>query len=369
MAGQREGIFKELISPFLRGKLDELIEEYGIDSPQYNAIARQYIMSPLETTVQNAHQRRRHYEAEVHIKFKGQDLKGVERLYKRTVLLEPTTACAAHCRWCLRGQYDINALSSKDINLNLEYFASLSDIREILITGGEPLIALTQLEYILDGIEKNVPQVEIVRIGARILSQAPERVTEQALIALGKKRRFRIEIGVHVCHPIELWPETRAKINALNEQGVRLYNQHPLLKGVNDTEEALIDLYDQMRTLNIESHYLFHCIPIQNMSHHRTTVQHGIDLIGSLTSGGHFSGRTKPIFAAMTDVGKVALFQGSILKYNEERDLVLLKTHYKYEDRMKWNPSWKVPEWCEISSDGYLNVWYPDGANDDVYSG
>jgi lysine 2,3-aminomutase len=345
----------------LQGKLDELKEEYGTESPEYNAIARQYVKSDLEDILHNKRQRRRHYEAEVHVTFKDEELQGVERLYRRTVLLEPTTACAAHCRWCLRGQYDIHALTSQQVLRNLEYFASLDDVTEILITGGEPLIAVPQLEFILDNIEKMVPQIQIVRIGARMLTQAPERLTDHALAILTRKRRYRIEVGVHICHPIEFWPETIEKIEALHNAGIRLYNQHPLLKGVNDNAQALIGLYDLMRQHDVESHYLFHCIPMQGMDHHRTRVERGLELISALTAGGHFSGRAKPIYTAMTDIGKVSLFHGSIVRRDEEENMILLRSSYRYEDRKSWNPSWEKPDWCEIDNQGYMAVWYPDG--------
>jgi lysine 2,3-aminomutase len=361
MAGARAGIFKELITPFLQRKLDQLRHQYGEDSPEYNAIARQYVKSTLEDILVNKRQRRRHYEAEVHICHKGQELKGVERLYRRTVLLEPTTACAAHCRWCLRGQYEIKALTSKEVLTNLEYFASLDEVSEILITGGEPLIAVPQLEFILDNVEKLVPQIEIVRIGARLLTQAPEKLTDHALSILAKKRRYRLEIGVHICHPIEFWDETVEKIGLLRDAGIRLYNQHPLLKGVNDNDNALIQLYELMRRHDIESHYLFHCIPMQGMDHHRTRVGRGLELMSTLSAGGHFSGRAKPIYTAMTDIGKVSLFHGSIVKRDDEENMILLRSSYRYDDRKAWNPSWEKPEWCEVDDEGYLSVWYPDG--------
>jgi lysine 2,3-aminomutase len=363
MAGAKAGVFKELITPFLRRKMDELRAGYGEDSPEYNAIARQYVKSDLENAVDSTRQRRRHYEAEVRITHKGRELKGVERLYRRTVLLEPTTACAAHCRWCLRGQYDIMALSSQDVLANLEYFASLEDVSEILITGGEPLVAVPQLEFVLDNIEKLVPQIEIVRIGARLLTQAPEKLTDHLLSVLSRKRRYRVEIGVHIAHPVEFWDETIEKIRLLREAGIRLYNQHPLLKGVNDNEQALIGLYDLMRKHDVESHYMFHCIPMQGMDHHRTRVERGLELVSALTAGGHFSGRSKPIYTAMTDIGKISLFQGSIVKRSDDGESILLRSSYRYEDRKSWNPSWEKPEWCEVDDAGYLSVWYPDGTD------
>ena len=362
MAGQRAGIFKELISPFLQRKLEELRLNYGEESREYNAIARQYVRDKLEEEVDATRQRRRHYEAEVHVLHKGVELKGVERLYRRTVLLEPTTACAAHCRWCLRGQYPIQALTSNDILENLDYFSSIEELREILITGGEPLIAMPQLEFVLQNIVVRVPQIEVVRIGARLLTQAPERLTDQALSILAQKRRFRVEIGVHICHPLEFWPETIEKLQQLRDAGMRLYNQHPLLKDVNDDSDTLITLYDLMRSHDVEAHYLFHCIPMRGMDHHRTTVQRGLDLISVLTGGGHFSGRAKPIYAAMTDIGKVALFHGSIVKRNEQDNAILLKSSYRCDERKSWNPSWSIPETCEVDGDGYMSVWYPDGS-------
>ena len=354
MAGQRKGIFKELISPFLMKKLEELQMSFGIDSPAYQAIARQYEKSEFEDITVGDRQRRRHYEAEVQINYNGQILNGVERLYKSTVLLEPHTACAAHCRWCLRGQYDVKSLTSQQILTNLEYFGSIDEVKEILITGGEPLIAFSQLEFILNNIEKLAPQIEIVRIGSRVLTQAPERLTDRTLAMLSQKYRFRIELGIHICHPIEFWPETIDKIQKLRDAGIVLYNQHPLLSGVNDNESALIELYEKMRKYDVESHYLFHCIPMIGMDHHRTTIERGLQLISTLTSGGHFSGRSKPLYAAMTDIGKIILYQGSILAHREEDNMVLLQSSYRYKDRITWNPSWKKPEWCEIDEEGFL---------------
>lgn len=364
MAGQRRGVFKELISPFLKGKILELEHDYGRDSRQYQAIARQYVKSDKETEIDEKRQKRRHYEAEIHGEEKRLELKGVERLYRRTVVLEPTTACLSHCRWCLRGQYEIRSLTPPEILAALKYFSGDKMLREVLITGGDPLIAPPLLEFVLDKIEQLVPQIEIVRIGTRILTQEPARLDKNMLRLLGKKRAFRIEIGIHICHPIEFWPESVGGINKLLDIGLRLYNQHALLKGVNDSAEVLIELYDKMRHYSIEPHYLFHCIPMRGMDHHRTSVMKGLELISVLDSGGHFSGRAKPHYAAMTDIGKVVLYHGSVLDRDEKENLILLKSGYKYEERIKWNPSWVKPSSCDVDEDGYMNVWYPDGTDD-----
>lgn len=363
MAGQKHGIFRELVSPFLQSKLDEASVNYGVASAAYQALARQYIASPAEADI-NATDRRRHYEAEISGEVGGKQLKGVERLYRRTVLLEPTTACAAHCRWCLRGQYDSFTLRKEDVDAALDYFALDTDIREVLMTGGDPLMAGKMLEYALNGIAERVPNIEIVRIGTRIPLQDPERIEGELLKTLQKSRPFRLEMGVHICHPAEFWPETRHAFKTLIESGIRVYNQHPLLKGVNDNRETLFELYDEMRHIGIEAHYLFHAIPMRGMAHHRTSIDKGLALITALTSGGQFSGRSKPHYCAMTDIGKIVLYHGSILKRDAANAEVLLKSGYRVDDRTRYNPSWKMPDSVTVDEDGYMSVWYPDGSDD-----
>src|SRR5690348_15443057 len=102
MAGARGGSFKELISPFLKAKIAEAERRFGINSREYRALTSQYFASPEENRIL-PWERRRHYEAEVQLAFEGKPLIGIERLYRRTILIEPSTVCAAHCRWCLRG--------------------------------------------------------------------------------------------------------------------------------------------------------------------------------------------------------------------------------------------------------------------------
>lgn len=364
MDEQKNVEFKELISNFLRQKLSELEKKYGRRSKEYLAIARQYVMSPKEKSIDTHRQQFRHYDADMFGEESNFELRGVERLYKRTVVLEPTFACMAHCRWCLRSHYGQKSLTADDVLAAMEYFAKDEHIREILITGGDPMIVPPLLEFVLDKLEELVPQIEIVRIGTRLLTQNPLKFDTKIFKILTKKRRFRIELGIHVCHPIEFWPESVEAMKRAIDGGLRLYNQHPLLKGVNDSEAVLIELYDRMRYYGIEPHYLFHCVPMRGMDHFRTTIQKGIDLISSLDCGGHFSGRSKPHFAAMTEIGKIVLYHGILADRNDKENLVLLKSAYSYADRIRWNPSWVKPDSCIVDENGYMSVWYPDGCDD-----
>ena len=366
MAGTKTGDFIELITPFLRRKMSELELRYGMGSNEWRAIALQYVKNPLEAAV-SPQERRRHYESEITLRFNGKPLAGVERLYRRTVLLEPTTVCAAHCRWCLRGQYPVKTLSEDEIVNAARYFGEAeecSDVDEILITGGDPLMSPKLLRVAFEALAAHAPKIRTIRIGSRVPFQDPDRVNDAMLSVLSSLPEHRIEIGVNVNHPIEFWPESRAAIARLKSTGATLYNQHPLLKGVNDDLKVLAELYSLMRDTGIEAHYLFHAIPMQGTRHHRTSVRKGAELATRLSASGEFSGRAKPHYCLMTDIGKIVLYEGAILAHRHSDNSLLLRSGYRLEDRKRWNPSWRVPSSVEIDDEGFMCVWYKDGEDE-----
>lgn len=113
-----------------------------------------------------------------------------------------------------------------------------------------------------------------------------------------------------------------------------------------------------MRDNGIEAHYLFHCVPIRGMHHLRTSIDRTITLANYLHTCGKISGRAKPVVAVMTDIGKISLFEGSIIK--RDGDKILFQSNYRFDDRIKWNPAWKLPLSAEIDKEGFLRVWYVD---------
>jgi lysine 2,3-aminomutase len=361
MAGQIQGIFKEKFSPFLRTKLEEARKTEGEKSDTVRVIEGQYLRDAREELIEETTERRRHYEADMPITHNGRQLRGVERLYRRVVLIEPTTACAAHCRWCLRGQYPVMSLSEEELQWIAQYCGGKEvkdDIREVLITGGDPLMVPDRLDFLIEALQAEAPNVKIVRIGSRVPIHDPERVGPNLLHALRPRSGLRVEIGTHINHSAELFEEVKNSYQRLQDNGLRIYNQSVLLKGINDTKKELVTLFDELRYIGIETHYLFHCIPMRGMAHHRTSVNKGLDLIRNLTSSGDISGRCKPMFTAMTDLGKVTLYDGVIIA-REGRN-ILLRSGYRFDDRVKWNPVWKLPESASVSEDGYMNVWYRD---------
>lgn len=365
MAGAKSGNFRELISPFLRSKMAEAEREFGRESPQYLGLARQYLANPLESYIR-PEERRRHYESEVGINFEGRPLVGVERLYRRTILIEPTTVCAAHCRWCLRGQYPVQTMQRDDIVHAARYVGSKEcrdDVVEVLITGGDPLMSLPLLSFTLEQLRTHAPNVSIVRIGSRVPFHDPDRIDDQMLEMFSSFPGFRYELGVNVNHPVEFWPESVAALRRLRSIGFRIYNQHPLLKGVNDDFDTLIALYSLLRDHEIEAHYLFHAIPMKGMSHHRTSLAMGLRLANQISSCGEFSGRAKPRYAVLSDIGKIVLYHGTIVDQSPADGTLLLRSGFRLSDRERWNPGWKKPESVLVDNSGYMMTWYLDGTD------
>lgn len=368
MAGAKNGDFRELVSPFLKTKIGDTERRFGPGSEPLNSLLRQYLQSPAENFVQ-ADENLRHYQAEVALMFDGRPVLGVERLYRRTILLEPTTVCAAHCRWCLRGQYPVRTMTEDDITHATRYIGSVGlrdDISEVLITGGDPLMSLPLLGFTLGEIARNASNVRIVRIGSRVPFQDPRRINDDLLAMLRRHSEFRYEVGVNVCHPIEFWPESTVALRRLRDAGVVLYNQNPLLKGVNDNLQVLFDLYGQLRDNDVEAHYLFHAIPMKGMSHHRTSLKRGLDLAAEISSSGEFSGRAKPRYAVLSDIGKIVIYQDTILDRCPEQNTLLLRSGFRIEDRKRWNPAWTLPGSSLVDAQGYLNTWYRDGTDEVV---
>ncbi len=357
--------FREKLSPYLWNRIRELIALHGKDSKEVTALTLQYKKEEREETVE-AKERQRHYESDLLFTFKGNKLRFIERLYKRSLVIEITMVCVANCRWCLRRNYSLGSLKEKELLNIAKYCGSKSvkdDLSEILITGGDPFMIPDRLNILIDAIVEFAPNIKIVRIGSKLPVQDPQRINDHLIWILRKRENLKIELGTHINHPVELSEEAIQAYKKIIANDITIYDQTILLKGINDNLDTLIDLYDHLRYLGIESHYLFHCIPIKGMNHHRTSIKKGLELIRALTSCGKLSGRSKPMFTAMTDIGKITLYDG-VIKDQDKSKNILLKSHYLYEERKKWNPSWKLPDSAQVDEDGFMSVWYLDGTDE-----
>jgi lysine 2,3-aminomutase len=365
MAGKnKSGVFNEKITSFLMEKLEQIKQLKGENSKEYNAIYLQYKKLPLEDEVE-VEANERHWEADLNMEG---SLSGLERLYRRSLVIEPTLVCAAHCRYCLRANYSMFTLTPEEITRIAKFCGSpgiREQVNEVLITGGDPFLVPNQLDFLFEGFIEYAPNIKIIRIGTRLPIHNPLRIDDTIFSIFTKYMdKVRFEVATQINHPADLFPETLDVFRQFRNMGITVYSQNVLLKGINDDLETLVELYDSLRQNDIEAHYLFHCVPMRGMHHFRTSVGKGLELAKQLTNGGLVSGRCKPMYALMTDIGKITLYEGTILKKDEEKNSIYLQSFYKYTDRLESNPNWKLPENAEVDKNGYLRIWYLDGKDD-----
>ena len=285
---------------------------------------------------------------------------GLERLYDDIAVVELTMACAAHCRHCLRSNYPRFTLKDEDIDGIIKYLAN-SGVTEVLITGGDPLLAPRKLKSLIEAIDKGVKSVKIIRVATRLFTQDPDRIDIARLTLANTKRSIlqKLEIATQINSASELSPKAIRAIESVKNYGIPIYAQNVFLKGVNDSVDELVKLYKALRLLGIEPHYLFHSIPMAGTHHMRSSVKKMVECYEGLCNSGKVTGRAKPILALMTDIGKITLLPGTILGYEDGK--VRLTSGYLISERLKNNPEWKLPSNARVNSNGYLEIEYLDG--------
>lgn len=349
--------FPELISPHLMNLMKEIKNQYGEDSRQYKALYYQYCTTDKELIATKEHNSK-HYEAgydsESSIRF-------MERLYKRQATVDITLACVAHCRYCLRQNYELGVMTENDMKELADIISKDPYLKEILITGGDPLLARNILIPFMEYLIKLAPNIRIIRIGSRLPVQDPHLMSEELYKFFETHRKdVAFEVAMQINHAVELQPAARESIDRLKDAGVRLYAQNVLLRNVNDNMDSLIELYDELRYLNIESHYIFHPVPIERTHQFRIPLVEFLDFARLCTASGEIPGRSKPMFSLMTDVGKVTLYEGCLGK-KDSNGYYDICTGYRLEDRQKWHEGYCLPDSAHIDEKGFIHVKYLDG--------
>ncbi len=252
--------------------------------------------------------------------------------YPDKVLFLATTFCSTYCRYCTRSRLvgkspaDFHALEESFL-----YIEQHTEIRDVLISGGDPL---TLTDSVLDGILnriRSIPHVRMVRIGSKVPVVLPMRITD-ALCAI--LRRHRVWLSLHFIHAAELSPETQAACRKLSDHGIGMVSQTVLLKGINDDTQTLIDLFYGLLEINVKPYYLLQCDPVRGSAHFRTSVEKGIELIQSLH--GRISGLAVPqyVIDAPGGGGKVPILGTEQIR-REGDDVVFLNyvgKEYRYPD-------------------------------------
>ncbi len=220
---------------------------------------------------------------------------GLTHRYPDRVLLLVTDQCSMYCRHCTRrrwaGETD-RPRAQKEIDEAIAYIRETRGIRDVLISGGDPFTLSTErLEYIVAKLHE-IPHVEIVRYGTSIPVVLPQRVTEE-LISMLKKYQ-PVWINTHFNHPKELTPRARQALAMLADAGFVLGNQTVLLRGVNDCPWIMKELFQRLIENRVRPYRLYQCDLSQGISHFRTTIARGIEIMEHLS--GHTTGFAVPEF-------------------------------------------------------------------------
>lgn len=261
---------------------------------------------------------------------------GLVHRYPDRVLLLVTNFCSVYCRYCTRarmvGSAGERSVRKGDIELALDYIERTPVVRDVLISGGDPLsLDDDRLEYILDRLRR-IPHVEFVRIGSKQPVVQPMRITPTLTRML--KRYHPLWMSLHFTHPDELTPEVAEACGRLADAGIPLGSQTVLLKGVNDDVETMKQLVHGLLKIRVKPYYLYQCDPISGSAHFRTPVSKGVELIRGLR--GHTTGYAVPTFVvdAPNGGGKIPLAPDYVAGYDGSE--LLLHSYdggtYRYPD-------------------------------------
>lgn len=208
---------------------------------------------------------------------------GVIHKYQSRVLLIATGGCAVHCRYCFRRHFPYGdlQLSSQKINQAIAYIASRSEISEVILSGGDPLLLNdNKLQHLLQAIG-GIYHVERIRIHSRIPVVLPARINT-SLLSLLTKQTQAIILVIHANHANELSLEVSDACRRLKQMGITLLNQSVLLKGVNDDSEALCQLSEKLFGLGVLPYYL-HCLDrAAGVGHFEVTEPQALDLVQTM---------------------------------------------------------------------------------------
>jgi lysine 2,3-aminomutase len=220
---------------------------------------------------------------------------GLVHRYPDRVLMLINTQCASYCRFCTRSRMvgdPHQHFSSKDYQMQIDYIAANPVVRDVLLSGGDPLI-LPQavLESILQRL-RNIPHVEVIRIGSRVPIFLPMRIDAELTSMLAKYHP--LWMNIHINHPKEITPEVKEALARLANAGIPLGSQTVLLAGVNDCPQVMKKLFHHLVQNRVRPYYMYQCDLVPGTSHFRTPIGTGMEIMESLR--GHTSGFAVPTY-------------------------------------------------------------------------
>ncbi len=222
---------------------------------------------------------------------------GLVHRYPDRVLFKLVSVCPVYCRFCFRremvGPEGDGAMSDEDLAAAAAYARARPEIREVILTGGDPLMLSARRVRTVMAHLNAIPHLDIIRWHTRVPVVAPERLTEDLVAAVSQSDKT-VALAVHCNHVDELTGPAEAGLRALRRAGVMLLSQTVLLKGINDSVPALETLMRAFLRLGVLPYYLHHGDLAKGTSHFRTTLAEGLDLVEALR--GRLSGLAQPTY-------------------------------------------------------------------------
>jgi lysine 2,3-aminomutase len=256
---------------------------------------------------------------------------GIVHRYPDRVLFLVTDFCSTCCRYCTRSRMitdeKAHHISKNQWKQGIAYIEATPAIRDVLISGGDPLtLSDDRLEWLLWHLRR-IPHVELLRIGTKAPVVLPQRITPALTRML--KRYHPLWLSIHFTHPDELTPEVNQACNRLADAGIPLGSQTVLLAGINDDVDTMKRLMHGLIKMRVKPYYLYQCDPIIGSAHFRTSVEKGLEIIKGLR--GHTTGYAVPSYVidAPGGGGKIPLLPEYVA--GREGDNLILRN---YEDRL-----------------------------------
>ena len=244
------------------------------------------------------------------------------RVYPDRVAFCVGNCCPVYCRHCLRketmvGKPEVD-FSRQKIEQGIQYIRENPEIRDVLLTGGDPLLMDdAQVEDILSRV-RAIPTVEVVRIGTRTPCTLPQRITPQLCEILA--RFHPLYVNTQFNHPKEITPEAQEACRRLVSAGIPMGNQSVLLRGINDDVPTMKKLCQELMRIRVRPYYIYQCQTLTGTRHFRTTIETGLDIMRKLQ--GYTSGLAVPKYLLDTPYGKIPLMPSYIVG-RDGRDMVL----------------------------------------------
>lgn len=271
---------------------------------------------------------------------KDSPVPGLTHRYPDRALMITTPNCTMYCRYCTRKRATLTRGGWEGVNKDdermIEYIRKTESIRDVIVSGGDPLtLPIPKLKYYLDQL-KAIDHVDVIRIGTRVPVTLPQRLYDNELIDLLASAE-KVYIQTHFNHPREITPEAKRVCNSLLRAGMPINNHSVLLKGVNDDLATMRNLLRGLLRIKVRPYYLFHCDPVTGSGHFRTSVWKGMEIMEGIR--GHMSGIGIPTYVvdAPHGGGKIPLMPNYLVSMSD--DAVILRNYegmlvrYQSEDK------------------------------------